>query len=91
MLVLAQIQPYNISAAISKKYSCHINKNVYHKQIVSKIKALDDKLHKTLLKCNGPPNNTLDQYTCNLLWNDVEEMSKHMCFMVEDLELIEKE
>jgi hypothetical protein len=88
MLVLAQLQP---SAAVSKKYSCPINKHVYQKQIVSKMKALDEKIQLTLLQCNSPPNNTLDQYTCNLLWNDIEEMSKNMFFMEEDLELVEKE
>jgi hypothetical protein len=87
MLVLAQIKPY----AVVSRYSCPINKQVYQKQIVSKIKALDEKIQLTLLQCNSPPNNTLDQHTCNLLWNDIEEMSKHMCFMEEDLKLVEKE
>lgn len=91
MQVVAHVNPYFKVSAVHRNQSCPINKQVYKKQIVSNMKALDEKIQLTLLQCNSPPNNTLDQHTCNLLWNDIEEMSKHMCFMEEDLKLVEKE
>lgn len=70
---------------------CPIDKQVYKKQILTKKKRLDANIRLTILQCNNPPYNVLDSHTCNLLWNEIEESSKYLSHMEEDLQLIEEE
>ena len=71
--------------------SCPIDKQVYKKQILSAKKRLDDNIRLTILQCNNPPYNVLDSHTCNLLWNEIEQNSKTLSLLEEDLQLIEEE
>jgi hypothetical protein len=87
MKVLANAM--RVSSLDKKYHTCPVDKHMYHKQILSKMKLLDEKINLTLLQCNSPPNNTLDQHTCTLLWNDIEDLSRNMYNMEDDLKLVE--
>jgi hypothetical protein len=89
MKVFANINAMRVSSLDKKYNTCPVNKHIYHKQILSKMELLDEKIHLTLSQCNSPPNNTLDQNTCSLLWNDIEDLSRNMYNMEEDLNLVE--
>lgn len=79
---------YNVRNLNNYTY-CPVEKEVYRKQIIKKIKILDHKTKFTLAHCNSPPNNIYGKETCCILWNDIQDYSNYISYLKTDLGLME--